>query len=246
MNATIRAHNRVIAMPAAVRPLLQRLGREAAARGVAAYAVGGCVRDWWLGRRGIVDVDVVVEGDGIDFAQAMARELAAPLTTHRQFGTATLTVNGGLRLDVATCRKESYARPAAYPTVAPGTLRDDLFRRDFTINAMALALAPERFGARIDPFGGARDLAARRLRILHPRSFTDDPSRILRAARFAPRYHLRLGAATRLALRAALADGGLQRLNRGRLRKELAQMLREPDPVACLDLLGRWLTTTRP
>lgn len=228
-------------IPTSAKGWLARLGRLAVSRGLAAYAVGGCVRDWMLGRSGVVDIDVVVERDGIAFAQALAAELGAPVTAHQQFGTATVTLARGVRLDVATCRKESYARPGAYPSVERGTLHDDLFRRDFTINAMALALSPARFGERIDPFGGARDLSARRLRILHPRSFLDDPSRILRAARLAPRFRFRLEPSTRRALRAALAARMLERLNRGRVRKELGRLLDEPDPVACLDLLGRWL-----
>ena len=235
-----RAAGRV-PVPSSAKAWLARLGRSAASRGLAAHAVGGCVRDWMLGRSGVVDIDVVLERDGIAFAQALAEELGAPVTAHQQFGTATVAVGRGVRLDVATCRKESYARPGAYPSVERGTLRDDLFRRDFTINAMAMALSPDRFGERVDPFGGARDLSARRLRILHPRSFFDDPSRILRAARLAPRFGLRLEPSTHRALRAALAGRLLERLNRGRINKELGRLLEESDPVACLDLLGRWL-----
>lgn len=230
-----------VPVPSTISPLLQRLGRLAAARGVPAYVVGGCVRDWLLRRPEVLDVDVVVDGDGIAFARAVGRELKAPVIAHQQFGTATVELSGGRRLDLATCRQETYAQPAAYPSVEPGTLRDDLFRRDFTINAMAMALAPARFGERIDPFGGARDLAARRLRILHARSFLDDPSRMLRAARLTPRYRLRLEPATGRALREALQHGMLERVNRGRVRKELALLLREPDPSACLAVFGGWL-----
>lgn len=239
-----RAADHLVQVPAGVRRLLVEIGRLAHAQQLHAYAVGGCVRDWRFGRARTVDVDVVVEGDGVAFAQQLAMRWGAPLTAHAQFGTATLQVTVGRRvrrLDVATCRKETYAAPAAYPRVTPGTLRDDLFRRDFTINAMAMSVAPETFGCAIDPFGGLRDLRAKRLRILHPKSFIDDPSRILRAARFAPRFGLRLEDATAVALERAVADGLLARLNQGRIRKELAQMLQEPRPVACARLLEQWL-----
>lgn len=227
--------------------MLQRIGRLAAQQGVAAYAVGGCVRDWLLGNDTTVDLDVVVEGDGLAFAQALGRVLRAGVTRHEQFRTATLTWRrvgvAAARIDIATCRKETYAKPAAYPKVVPGALRDDLFRRDFTINAMAVAVNPSRFGRLLDPFGGRRDLAARRLRILHAGSFVDDPSRILRAVRFLQRFGFRLEAGTARALTQAIAQGGLERLNYGRLRKELDRMCQEPDPGACLRRLDRWLST---
>lgn len=239
MKNTIPARKRV-AVPPAVRPLLSRLGRLAEARHAAAYAVGGCVRDWLLRRPQPVDVDVAVEGDGLGLAQAAAKALRARMTAHEQFGTAALHLRAGAttRVDVATCRRETYARPAAYPKVVPGALEDDLFRRDFTINAMAVALAPGRFGALIDPFGGAEDLRGKRLRILHPQSFVDDPSRILRGIRFSARFGFRWEPATARALRAAMAAGALSWLNTGRLRRELDRMLEEPDPRACLRQLA--------
>jgi tRNA nucleotidyltransferase (CCA-adding enzyme) len=116
-----------------------------------------------------------------------------------------------------------------------------LFRRDFTVNAMAVALAPGAFGRLIDPFKGMADLKAKYLRILHPRSFVDDPSRILRAVRFAQRYHLTVEPRTRRALRRAVAAGMLERLNRGRWRKEFDRMTHEPRPLACLSLLAEWV-----
>ncbi|MBI3087446.1 MAG: CCA tRNA nucleotidyltransferase [Candidatus Omnitrophica bacterium] len=230
-----------VSIPPALRPMLERISRLAGREGVPAYAVGGCVRDWLWGVA-TVDVDVTVEGDGIAFARRLAASLGAGVVSHAQFGTATVKLSGArLRLDVASCRKETYAAPAAYPRVSPGTLRDDLFRRDFTINAMAMGLAAGRFGALIDPFGGLPDLRAKRLRVLHAKSFLDDPSRILRAARFAQRYRLALEPGTRAWMRQALAAGMLGRVNRGRLQKELLRMLDEPDPIACLAQVGRWV-----
>ena len=114
------------------------------------------MRDWSRGITSVKDLDLTVEGDGIALARQLAQRLGGTVTAHAAFGTATLRLPGGKgRLDVASCRKEIYKRPAAYPTVSAGTLEDDLFRRDFTINAMALALNPGRFGTLIDPFQGA-------------------------------------------------------------------------------------------
>jgi len=232
-----------VPIPLAVRPLLQRIGRLAEAQGLSAYAVGGCVRDWRLGIANVTDLDVTVEGDGIRVARAVARALRGTLETHEQFGTATIRLSRGTgrRVDVASCRTESYARPAAYPKVSAGTLAEDLFRRDFTINAMAVALNPGRFGTLIDPFDGTQDLQRKALRILHARSFLDDPSRLLRGVRFAERFQLRWEPATAQAAREAIVSGALGWLNPGRLQRELERMVREPAPLACLRHLGALL-----
>ena len=241
----------VVPVPPAIRPLLERIGRGAGEQQVSAYAVGGCVRDWLLGQTQTPDLDVMIEGDGIAFARSLGQALGVGVLAHEQFGTATLTLDvspagsacgpTSVKLDVATCRKETYAAPAAYPKVEPARLRDDLVRRDFTINAMAMTLAPSEFGRLIDPHGGLADLRAQRLRVLHPKSFIDDPSRILRAARFVPRFGYQLDAETERLLRQAVADGLLERLNRGRLRRELEHLAEEPQPWACLRCLAGWL-----
>ncbi len=230
-------------IPEQLRPFLSSIGRLGDTMRLPAYAVGGCVRDWVLGTGVTPDIDVTVEGEGIALARAAAQALGAPVTVHEQFGTATLVLEGvpgtpARQIDVASCRKETYAEPAAYPRVMPGTLEEDLFRRDFTINAMAMALSPGRFGALIDPFGGVQDLKRKRLRILHARSFEDDPSRILRGIRFAERFALAWEPATERALRAAVDSGVLARLNAGRFRKELEHMSEESDPLKCLRVLA--------
>ncbi len=236
---------RVVEIPNAIQPLLETIGCIAHELGMSAYAVGGCVRDWRLGLPNGADLDVTVEGDGIALAKAAARVLSASLTVHPQFGTATLALTASeairtsesFRVDVATCRKETYAKPGAYPKVTPGTIRDDLARRDFTINAMAVAIVPERVGVLVDPFGGEQDLRARRLRVLHPGSFLDDPSRILRGIRFAQRFRLRWERETARLMRAAIAAGAFGWLNAGRIKKELERMRHEPDPRDCLEEL---------
>ncbi len=247
-----------IQIPKRVEPLLREVGRIADDHGVSAYAVGGCVRDWLLGRAGTSDLDVTVEGSGIELAQAVSRAMRATLTTHQQFGTATMQVHpalsrkGGvnptgrtrpLRVDFASCRREVYTRPAAYPSVSPGTLEEDLCRRDFTINAMALAISPGRFGIMIDPSHGLQDLRRKVLRALHERSFLDDPSRILRGIRFAQRFGLRWEPRTERAAREAIAAGALGRLNAGRFGKELDRMCDEPDPKTCFEQLAELLNT---
>lgn len=227
-------------IPEEIRRLLEAIGRLAQRRRVRAYAVGGCVRDWLLGKSKTTDLDVTVEGDGVVLAHAMAQAFGGTVEPHPPFGTATVVVTRPwlrLRIDVATCRKETYAKPAAYPKVAAGVLRDDLVRRDFTINAMALALAPRAFGRLIDPFQGAKDLRQKRLRMLHAGSFMDDPSRILRGIRFAQRFGLQWERKTERAMREALAAGALGWLNAGRLRKECELMAQEPNPRACAQAL---------
>lgn len=232
-------------MPGAQAALLGRIGRVADERGVAVYAVGGCVRDWLLGTARTPDLDVTVEGDSLGLAHALARALGGETLVHQQFGTATVTWRragrGIRRVDLAMCRREQYAKPGAYPRVSPGTLEEDLFRRDFSINAMAMVLSPARFGTVIDPFDGRGDLEHRRLRMLHARSFFDDPSRLLRGVRFARRFGLRWDPPTRDAAERAVASGALGWLNPGRLERELRHMTDEPDPGACFKDLAALL-----
>ena len=216
------------------RALLKTNGQIAEDQGMKAYAVGGCVRDWFLGHSRLSDVDITVESDSRGLADAIAVALHGKVTAlHEQFHTATVMWKKR-RIDVAMCRKETYSHPGAYPRVSPGQLDDDLFRRDFTINAMAIALQPSHFGQLIDLFHGAKDLQARQLRILHARSFLDDPSRILRGVRFACRFGFQWEPATMKAQYTALGQGALGWLNRGRLERELIAMSHEPDPAACL------------
>lgn len=237
---------RIVRIPPSAKSLLQTVGCIAEAMGVRAYAVGGCVRDWLVGQS-TTDLDVTVEGKGIDVARAVSQALAGSLEVHQQFGTATVSIRRpARRIDFATCRKERYAHPAAYPTVAPGTIEDDLFRRDFTVNAMAVDIAPGRVGVLIDPFGGRVDLARKSLRVLHARSFLDDPSRILRGIRFAQRFGLRWEPRARRLRDEAVAAGALGWLNAGRLRKELEWMSEEPDPATCFRAFATLLDRARP
>lgn len=249
-------------IPVHVKPLLEHIGQIASQGGMRAYIVGGGVRDWLMGHEETEDLDIVVEGNGIDLARIIGRTLGGAVEAHQQFGTAAVLlpasrqpsthgrgVTGGVpaprtvRVDVATARTETYPKPAAYPRVSPGTLKEDLARRDFTINAIAMAITPGQVGTLVDPFHGSRDIQGKVLRVLHPRSFLDDPSRMLRGVRFAQRFGLRWEPATAWAARQAIAAGALGWLNAGRLRKELNRLCDEPNPLACFaqlaDLLDR-------
>ena len=168
-------------LPPPVLALVKIAGQEASELGQELYIVGGVVRDLFLGRANF-DFDLVVEGEAIKLARKMAKDSQAKLIIHPRFGTAKLNYPG-FSLDLATARSETYSQPGALPTVKPGSLKDDLIRRDFSINAMALHLNPQRFGELIDLYNGKDDLERRLIRILHPKSFIDDATRILRAIR---------------------------------------------------------------
>lgn len=206
--------------------LLRLAGKVGERMGASVFAVGGFVRDFLLERRA-PDIDLVVEGDGLQFTRRLAEEVGGGLVVHPDFGTASVEgarAVGGVplgRLDVAGARRERYAAPGALPTVSGGTVFEDLRRRDFSVNAMALTLTPSAFGRLLDPLGGQADLRARRLRPLHPLSFVEDPTRIFRAARYAARLGFRLDAAAVAALRVALRVGDYPALSGHRLRVEL-------------------------
>ncbi len=190
------------------------------------YLVGGTVRDILLGEPSF-DVDIAVEGDGIAFARELAHALGGRCHPHRKFGTAVVLYGDGRRVDVVTARTEFYDAPAALPAVERATIKDDLFRRDFTINAMAVSLRGDDFGRLVDPFGGRRDLAARTLRVLHNLSFIDDPTRIFRAIRYENRYGVRMDEHTLQLARRCIEMGLVGDLSSARLRDELEALLEE-------------------
>ena len=201
------------------------------------YLAGGVVRDLLLGRT-VRDVDLVVEGDALGFARRLAVRLDAALRAHERFATATLSGRDRRRLDVAATRRERYLRSGALPEVTPGaSIEQDLARRDFSINALALELS--RRPRLIDPFGGREDLRRGLVRILHERSFLDDPTRILRAVRYAARLGFALARATRERLVEAVAQGALGRISPDRLRREIRLLLEEPERRRALALMRR-------
>jgi tRNA nucleotidyltransferase (CCA-adding enzyme) len=204
------------------------------------YLVGGAVRDVLMGEPNF-DVDIAVEGDGIAFGQALARALGGRVVPHEKFGTAIVLYGDGGRVDVATARTEFYDYPGALPTVEQASIRQDLYRRDFTINAMAVSVKGADFGRLVDYFGGSRDLAAGVVRVLHNLSFIDDPTRIFRAVRYETRYGFRMDAHT-LGLARACAEMDLVgELSGARVRDELQALLSEEhvgDSVRRLAELG--------
>ena len=225
-------------LPPRIQQLLRLAGMVGDEVGTKVYAVGGFVRDLLL-REENLDVDLVVEGDGIAFAEELARRLAAKITSHRTFGTAILTLPDGFKIDVATARTEYYEYPAALPTVEHGSIKMDLYRRDFTINTLAMRLNAERYGELLDFFGGQQDLRDKTLRIIHNLSFVEDPTRILRAARFEVRFGFHLGRhAEQLAVN-AVQMGLLEKLAGIRLTTELQLILQEARPLAILQRLDQ-------
>jgi tRNA nucleotidyltransferase (CCA-adding enzyme) len=217
-------------LPPPVLALGKIAGQEAGKLGQELYIVGGVVRDLFLGRANF-DFDLVVEGDAIDLARKLAKNSRAKLTIHTRFGTAKLDYPG-FSLDLATARSETYSRPGALPTVKPGRLKDDLIRRDFSINTMALHLNPQRFGELTDLYQGRNDLEHRLVRILHPKSFIDDATRILRAIRYEQRLGFKLEAETEKLLRRDVAM--LHTISGDRIRHELELILKEVEPERAL------------
>lgn len=200
------------------------------------YLVGGPVRDLLLHRPSL-DLDFVVEGDAIALAQRLAADLRFRLVLHPAFGTASLRLDDAT-LDLTTARAETYRRPGALPTIRPSRIGDDLARRDFTINAMALCLTPPQRGVLLDPFAGRSDLRRRLIRTLHHNSFVDDPTRALRAARYAVRLGFCLEDQTLRHLRSALHH--LDAVSPARIHQEMARILREATPELALLLLQEW------
>ena len=201
------------------------------------YLVGGTVRDILLGEESF-DIDIAVDGDAIALARSLASALGGRMTPHQRFGTAVLLYGEGERVDVVTTRTEFYDAPGALPTVERAGLREDLFRRDFTINAMAVSLHPADFGRLIDPFGGRTDLVTRSLRVLHNLSFIDDPTRIFRAIRYEARYGLRLEEHSARLARACIEMGLVGDLSSARLRDELQALLEDPGAAGGILRLG--------
>ncbi len=210
---------------------LRQAGTLARDLGWDLYAVGGVVRDLFLGLTPL-DLDLVVVGNGPALAeQLVSRCDGTRLVKTTEFGTATILFSDGKRVDIATARRERYPYPGRLPEVEPtGDIQEDLGRRDFTINSMAVVLDPVSFGRLLDPFRGLEDLHRGLIRILHPRSFIDDPTRLFRAARYAARFGFQLEETTRRMAEGCVAGGFVAYLGADRLRRELQLMLEDENP----------------
>ena len=210
--------------------LAQRLGEAAAAAGCELWLVGGSVRDAMLARR-VVDLDVTSERAASELGPVLASTVGGSVGARSEFGTLKLRTERRT-IDLATARSERYASPGALPAVSPGDMRADLARRDFSINAMAASLHPERFGLLLDTQGGAQDLAAGVVRALHERSFQDDATRMPRAARYSARLGFDIEPTTLAWLKRDLVY--LQTISGARIRREIERLLADPEPGRAL------------
>jgi tRNA nucleotidyltransferase (CCA-adding enzyme) len=213
------------------------IGRLAGRMGYHAYLVGGFVRDLLL-RIDNYDVDIVIEGDGIRFSEEMAREFGVKVRPHKEFGTAKLIYPDKFKLDIATARLEYYKAPAALPVVEHGSLKLDLYRRDFAINTLAISLNKNTFGELIDFFGGQRDLKEKTIRVLHSLSFVEDPTRVFRAIRFEHRFGFHIGKQTLNLIRNAVKMNFLAKIRGRRIWTELSLILLENEPERILKRLN--------
>lgn len=226
-------------LPASTIAFLQTAGALGDELGMDVYTVGGFVRDILLGRDNL-DIDLVVEGDGIAYARHLAERLGGRAKTHSKFQTAVVLLpesdTGELsgRVDVATARLEYYEHPAALPSVQLSSIKMDLYRRDFSVNALALRLNAGHYGELVDFFGAQRDVKEGRIRVLHSLSFVDDPTRILRAVRFEQRFKFSIGGQTERLIKNAVSMHFLKKLSGGRIFNELKIIFSEKNPAKCM------------
>lgn len=213
-------------LPPSLTAVLRVVGKLAQKRGVSLYLVGGVVRDLLL-KRPNFDLDLVVDGDAIPLAREITEAMPGKITVHHRFGTAKIQYPD-FSLDLATARTEHYPRPGALPVTRPGTIRDDLYRRDFTINAMAVRLGTPGYGDLIDPYGGLNDLKYKLIRILHDQSFRDDATRIWRALRYQQRLDFGIEDRTLSLLKENISMLGT--ISGDRIRYELECLFKEAQP----------------
>ncbi|GEL09002.1 tRNA nucleotidyltransferase (CCA-adding enzyme) [Salisediminibacterium halotolerans] len=216
-------------LPPVIFQLLELIGKEAAERDMNAFLIGGMVRDLLLNRDN-VDMDIVIEGDGILLAEELQKLYGGSIRTHKQFRTAVWKHPSGFKVDLTSARTEYYDFPAALPKVEMSTIKEDLFRRDFTINAMGVCISTQEFGDLLDYFHGYEDINKGRIRVLYNLSFVEDPTRILRAIRFETRFSFQMDAQTHELARQAANN--LRSVSKARLAGELSKMFYEEDAPA--------------
>jgi tRNA nucleotidyltransferase (CCA-adding enzyme) len=226
-------------LPPRVIEILKAIGQVADTLGFNAYVVGGFVRDLFL-KFDNLDVDVVIEGDGIKFAQEFAKLHPVHVRTHSKFKTAVLIFPDGFKVDVATARLEYYESPAALPVIEISSVKMDLYRRDFTVNTLAIKLNARHYGILIDFFGAQKDLKEKTIRVLHNLSFVEDPTRIFRAVRFEQRFGFRIGKLTANLIENALRIGGIEKLAPRRIFHELQLILNEENPLPIIRRLAEF------
>jgi len=219
-------------LPAEAIALIKKATAIAESKNLPLYLVGGIVRDLLLGQaNGNFDIDLVVEGDAVALATDFVEKAGGKLTTHKMFNTAKIALDKWT-VDFATARTETYARPGALPLVTPGTIKTDLFRRDFTVNAMAVGLSPAHYGELYDRYGGMKDLGKKYIRVLHGNSFVDDATRIWRAIRYEQRLGFQIEPDTLQLLKRDVKQ--MRTVGGFRLRHELELILKEQQPEKAL------------
>jgi tRNA nucleotidyltransferase (CCA-adding enzyme) len=216
---------------------LQQIGEVADEIGCGAYVVGGFVRDLFL-YRSDEDIDIVIEGDGIAFAKKYAKIVGARIHAHEKFGTAVIIFPDGFKIDVASARMEYYKFPAALPVVEMSSIKLDLYRRDFTINTLAIQLNSNKFGTLIDFFSARKDIKEKIIRVLHNLSFVEDPTRVFRAIRFEQRFEFTIGKLTVGLIANAISMDFFRELSGKRVFAELRLILQEENPVAAIRRLN--------
>jgi tRNA nucleotidyltransferase (CCA-adding enzyme) len=224
-------------LPKKILEILQQVGEVASELNFHAYAVGGFVRDLLLKHENL-DIDIVIEGDAIDFARRFASRFKARSRQFQKFKTAVIIFPDGFKIDVATARTEYYEAPGALPVVEYSSIKMDLYRRDFTINTLALKLDPEEFGTLLDFFGAQRDLKEGRISLLHNLSFVEDPTRVFRAIRFEQRFGFRITRLTANLIANAVRNNFFDRLTGARLFQELKLILMEENPLPAIARLA--------
>lgn len=225
-------------LPREILAMLRRAGEVAQERGEEVYLVGGAVRDLML-RNQNLDIDLVIEGQGIPFAKDFASTYpGSRVRGHEKFGTAVVLFENGFKVDVVTARHEYYTRPGALPIVEMSSIKRDLYRRDFTMNTLAISLNPKTMGRLIDFFGGARDIKDKVIRVLHNLAFVEDPTRILRAVRFSSRFGFAIAKHTLALMRAAIKMQMFDKVEGKRLLNELIHILEEKNPIAPITLMA--------
>lgn len=219
--------------PRDILEILYYIGKTGDELGYSVFMVGGIVRDLFLGIPSL-DLDIVIEEDALKFARYFSNKLKGKIRSHQKFKTAVVVLPSGLKIDFASARREFYEFPAALPKVEFASIKKDLYRRDFTINAMAIQLNEDKFARLLDFFGGKRDLESKKIRILYSLSFTEDPARIIRAIRFEQRYDFTIEQSTEKFLKKAIKEGLLSKIRKKRLSEEFFILLHEKKPVKVL------------
>jgi tRNA nucleotidyltransferase (CCA-adding enzyme) len=234
-------------LPKNIMRILKQVGQVAAELEFSAYVVGGFVRDLLLKHENL-DIDIVIEGDAIVFARSYAARCGVRSREFQKFKTAVLIFPDGFKIDVATARTEYYEAPGALPIVEYSSIKMDLYRRDFTINTLALKLNPREFGTLLDFFGAQRDLKEGRISLLHNLSFVEDPTRVFRAIRFEQRFKFRITKLTANLINNAVRNNFFDRLSGSRLFGELRLILQEGNPLPAIARLAEFnlLTAVHP